>query len=241
MFELLIIAVVIAAVSLIGDYLIRMNKESEVAASLPNPLPSLDNISPLDLEKLWVKVKTDILKTDRIHNAIAYKSSLWQINLIEGVILNRHMELFNSKEIYDRLNMYTSKIVGSDGTFIINRDQDFDAISNEDLMTLAFYSFLGRPWKQVWYIQHDLSLIMSIVDRLIARDHGPAFLLKGIMLKYGLDFTEPPLLDLARKYLQEAKIRNISESDIELTNLSIHLPLLNAYNIHSGGKIEIWK
>ena len=189
----------------------------------PPLLQNLDTLGTSELEKAWIDVKAQLMETDAYADEIRYSRLHDQASRLRDRLLSPYKRLLDAANVAPSIFKYArlpfAKVLSIDPAFTATR------IGDEVALGLSLYCYTGVALQSKQYLGSDHHTYTRLLDELITRDCSTAYLLKGLILKYGMTLTAPPQLAVAEKYLMEAHRRGIEGAGKETSFLRAHARL----------------
>lgn len=189
-------------------------------------LLNVDNLSESDLEPTYVAIKSDLLLTDYYTSKEKYNKLHDRLGSILTRICNRH-EIYmieaEAKITYEDYFFYSFRNHSwKPYTKSIINDLDLSSKSNECLLLIAWFSYIGGIIKDIGQVDRDEDAAYKIVKYLNdERKYLPSIFLRGFMYKYGLKFDTKQNLRDARLLLTKAAESGVGGAVIELRQFDI--------------------
>lgn len=192
----------------------------------PPPLQNLDTLGAPELEKTWIEVKAQLIGTDPYQDEVRYAHLHDQATRLRDKLLNPYRHLLDATGVASSIPKY-ARLPQAQLLYI---DPAFSAASAGDdvALGLSFYCYTGLTLASKQHLASDHHTYTRLLDELVGNQCAAAYLLKGLILKYGMTLTAPPKLVAAEKFLMEAHRRGIEGAGRETSFLHAHSSLERA-------------
>lgn len=210
--------------------------------SNPKTLPDLE------IEQAWVSLKRKIISNSSFENPTAYSYIYDRAVKLVKAIQERHEALFFGYEarcdnhlvefslifkVSSLSDMYSSRKIWE-----IPYNLEFSSFDSDKIIYLSFISYHGCMIKNFGQVINSDDFLFKSVDYLInERDYPLAYLLKGIVLKYGIHIESQTQAIEARSYLKVAASNGLFGAQQELAHLDLHEKLDELGSINIGNKV----
>ena len=186
----------------------------------PSPLPPLEALGAHELEKQWIDVKARLMGTDPYEDELPYAHLFDQATRLRDQLLNPYRRLLDPANVADTILKYSRQPQAQ----LLYIDPKFNAalLGDDVALGLSFYCYTGCTLTSKQRVATDHHTYTRLLDELIARQSAAAYLLKGLILKYGMTLSAPPDLASAEAFLMEAKRRGIEAAGGETSLLRAH-------------------
>ena len=193
-----------------------------------------------DLEDLYIDLKKKILATSPYEREQEYERLYYRMKALLGRILERHNHFIldaeargaqASRVLMPRESRDSSGIPMT--SYIVPYDCYLESVEPNLALYLCFFLYQGGQVRSLGRVDRDPDKMMKLLDHLIAIDYAPAFFLKGLVLKYGIDVYYPSKEDEARNLLEKALQKGVGAASIELLQLHKYSALTDIRSVHT--------
>ena len=190
-----------------------------------------------EIENEWIKTKGMLVRTDTWKQDALYSKLFSHEQALRRRLLAPLEATFNANQ--DRLDDLFKYSLSLEVWNRMTLDVQSKGENNRQIAA-CFYAYQAlRPGSNDSVMQDSFG-IKRLLDEMIVLKEPYAYLLKGLMLKYGPDAVSPPNSKLAEQYLRQAADLGISAAKNEVAQLIKYAQVSAAIPLPSNTPSEPW-
>jgi hypothetical protein len=188
---------------LIG-FIVWMFYVSNIKPAYIQKLKPAQSMGETELEEVLILQRAIAITTNAYDEASKFEAASLRCKEILHTLLMRHESHILNAMSTDKAFKFWFIYNESYGHYAIN-NFDYESENNETLLALALIAYNGWFISGLGTINQDKDICLTLTDYLLLdRKYEKAFLLKGIILKYGIYISCKPNVTEAKNHFQAA-------------------------------------